>query len=152
MERILPYLDSESMALLRPKMQLARAAAGKRIISQGRRSPGLFVVRSGSVDIFRETGGNEIFVTTLGIEQMFGESAFLDSLPASALVKAREDADLLVMTPAKLQPLFEQHPRLFSQFYRSLALHLSRKLRGATGEVNPGGVDRFGDVPCWEIL
>lgn len=155
MENILPYLDRDALALLRPRMQLARAKPGQRIIREGKPSPALFIIRSGEVDILRESAGHDILVTTLTTDGIFGESAFLDAMPASASVRARSESDLIVFTPQRLTPLFEESPSLFSQFYRSLALQLSRKLRAATNSANGGKdplADRFGDLPAWEII
>ena len=154
MQEVLRYLDKESLALLRPKLQLARFEAGKIILAQGRPSPALFIIRSGDVGIVRNHDGPPMHVADLYVGQLFGESAFLEALPASAAVRANSDVDLIVMSPGKLQPLFAEHPRLFSQFYRSLAYELSRKLRRATGEVGGSNsfIDRYGEIPAWEIL
>ncbi|MDX1442487.1 MAG: cyclic nucleotide-binding domain-containing protein [Gammaproteobacteria bacterium] len=152
MEKILPYIDPESQALLRPKTQLARAKAGQYIVREGKPASGLFIIQRGAVDILRNMGGNELFVTTLEKDALFGESAFLESLPASASARARVDTDLMVFTPQKISLLFEESPELFSQFFRSLALQLSRKLRVATGEAGNTTNDKFGDMPTWEIL
>lgn len=153
MENILPYLDRDALALLRPRMQLARVKPGQRIIREGAPAPALFIIRSGEVDVLRQSGGYDIFVTTLATNSIFGESAFLDAMPASASVRARTESDLIVFSPQRLSPLFEESPSLFSQFYRSLALQLSRKLRAATtsNEKDPLA-DRFGDLPAWEII
>lgn len=154
MDGILPYLGRDELALLRPKLQLARAKEGQRIIREGAPSPALFIIQSGEVDILRANGAHEIHVITLGKDIIFGESAFLDSLPASASARARSDTDLIVLNPQKIRPLFDESPQLFSLFYRSLALLVSRKLRMATNDTATAHApeDPFGDLPSWEIL
>ena len=153
METILPFLDKDSRALLRPRLQLARAKAGQFIVREGQRSPALFIIQSGSADILRDNNGNLMYVATLESGNAFGESAFIDALTASASARARSDCDLMVLSAQRITPLFDTSPDLFSQFYRSLALHLSRKLRLAAGELDRRHESfRFGHLPSWEIL
>lgn len=153
METILPFLDKDSLALLRPKLQLARAKAGQFIVREGQRSPALFIIRSGTADLVRNNSGNYMSIATLAQGHAFGESAFIDALTASASARAGTDCELVVLSAQRITPMFDTSPELFSQFYRSLAFHLSRKLRLATGELGQLYEHaRFGHLPSWEIL
>jgi CRP-like cAMP-binding protein len=62
-----------------------------------------------------------------------GEISFLDELPATATVIARDETDTYYLDRPTLLSLFELFPHLGSRFYRSLASILSRRLREVIG-------------------
>ena len=70
-----------------------------------------------------------------------GEISFLDELPATANVVAKEEVEAYYLDRPTLQSMFELFPHLGSRFYQSLAAILSRRLReligpGETGQGN----------------
>lgn len=154
MEGILPYIGRKELALLQPRLQLARAHDGQYIIRAGNPSPALFIIRSGEVDLLHNRNGYDVHIATLKKDNLFGESAFLGTDPSSTSARARTETDLIVLNPHKLNPLFENSPLLFSQFHRSLALLISRKLRIATEGTAAclAPSDPFANLPTWEIL
>lgn len=153
MERTLLKLHKDDVRLLHAKMQLGRVKTGQVLVKEGQPPLGLFIVRSGSVLVQRTIGGYAITAATLEAGEMFGETAFICPAPqpATATVVAAEDADVIVLTPQRLNPLFDENPALFGRFFQSIALTLSRRLR-AYNEQAGAKRDRFGDVPSWEIL
>ena len=58
-----------------------------------------------------------------------GEISFLDELPATADVLAKEPVEAYFLDRATLQTLFELFPHLGSRFYHSMAAILARRLR-----------------------
>lgn len=59
----------------------------------------MFLVYSGSVDVFKEDeAGNELFITRLGKGDAFGEIALLDKVPRTSSVKAHENPALLKLS------------------------------------------------------
>ena len=73
-------------------------ADGKVIFRQGAKGDVGYVVRSGKVRIFRESGGVETTLATLGIGEFFGEMALLQDLPRSASAQAVGDVDLTIVS------------------------------------------------------
>jgi CRP-like cAMP-binding protein len=73
--------------------------------------------------------------TVLGISpgEPCGEISFLDDLPASANVVAKEEVEAYYLDRPTLQSMFELFPHLGSRFYHSLAAILSRRLRELIG-------------------
>ena len=59
--------------------------------------------------------------------ELVGEMSFLDNLPRSASVKAREDSEVLVIPHKKFMDVLDNQPRWF----RSLMTTLSHRLRDA---------------------
>lgn len=154
MEGTLKFLKREDLHLLQPKTRLARARPEQLLVKEGALPLGLFIVRSGSVEVRRRTGQIDVAVAELGQGDMFGESAFLQKLPASASVYAKTDTDLVIFTPDRLLPLFEEHPGLFARFFQSIAHVLSRRLRAFNEQLGGSASveDRFADLPSWEII
>lgn len=154
MERTLLRLNKDDIRKLHGKIQLGRVKAGQTIVREGAGTFGLFIVREGNVLVQRNLNSYVVTVATLGKDDMFGESAFIspEPRPASASVVAADDTDLLVLTPKRLQPLFDEDPGLFARFFESIALMLSRRLRAYNEQTTGTTRDRFGDLPDWEIL
>ncbi len=154
MERTLLKLNKDDVRLLHAKMQLGRVRAGQTLVKEGQPPLGLFIIRTGSVLVQRNVNSYLITVAALEAGEMFGETAFISPLPrpASASVVAADDTEAVVLTPQRLNPLFEENPALFGRFSQSIALTLSRRLRAWNEQAGGKGKDRFGDLPSWEIL
>lgn len=155
MERTLFHLNKDDIRLLHPKAQLGRVKPGQPLVREGTPPLGLFIVRSGHVLVQRNLIGYNSTVATLGPDEMFGESAFLaHAQPATASVIAggETDVDVIVLTPQRLNPLFEENPGLSGRFFHSIALALSRRLRAYNLQASAERSDRFGNLPRWEIL
>jgi CRP-like cAMP-binding protein len=66
-----------------------------------------------------------------------GEISFLDELPATADVVAKEAVEAFYLDRPTLQSLFELFPHLGSRFYHSLAAILSRRVRELIDPASP---------------
>lgn len=154
MEKALLKLNKDDLRLLHPKIQLGRVKSGQVLVKEGQPPLGLFIVRSGSVLVQRSINSYSITTATLHAGEIFGESAFinLSPRPATASVIAADDTEVIVLTPKRLNSLFEENPGLFGRFFQSIALTLSRRLRAYNEQAGGKPRDRFGDIPNWEIL
>ena len=155
MEQTLPKLSREDIRILHPKIELARAKPGQVLVKELMNPIGIFILQKGSALVKRKQGAHDITVATLGPGDYFGETAFLDSISASATVVAEHETDLLILRKDRIIPLFESHPDLFGRFFQSIALIISRRLRAITqqaGEAKAPQEDRWGKLPNWEII
>lgn len=153
MEKTLFHLTKDDILILHNKMQLARIRSGQVLVREGVPPLGLFIVRSGSVLVQRNLNGFPMTVATLGQHEMFGEAAFMNpGHAATAGIAAAEDGEVVVLTPTRLNPVFQENPALFARFFHSIALVISRRLRAYNGQTAGSKSDRFGDLPSWEIL
>jgi len=130
----LVYLTANDWALIVDKGTRRQFKRGESLVQQGRRTHGVFVLLKGtaSVEIAGQTRETEI-----GPGEVCGEISFLDELPATADVVAREAIEAYYLDRPTLQSLFELFPHLGSRFYRSLASILSRRLREVIGRQTP---------------
>jgi len=71
----------------------------------------LFIVRSGSVELFiKDTAGQKIILTVAEAGDLFGELSLLDSGPRTATAVALTDTELLVLDRDDLLLLFQKRP------------------------------------------
>ena len=87
--------------------------AGRLIIRQGESGIGLFIIRSGLVEIIKETAGGDSFhIADLGPGDFFGEISVLDNAPRSANVVAKEDTVCLVLTAWDFKARMTVQPKI----------------------------------------
>jgi CRP-like cAMP-binding protein len=129
----LVFLTANDWALIADKATRMTFKSGDVIVQRGKRTNGLSILVKGAarVEIPSLAAGAEI-----GPGEVCGEVSFLDDLPATANVVAREPVEAYYLDRATLQTLFELFPHLGSRFYRSMASGLARRLREVIG---PGG-------------
>ena len=131
--RGIPILNNFAGEELDQLLQYARQVdykPGNIIFRQGDRSAELYFVVRGKVRFEYEVpegGSNLLSSVTDGM--LFGEVAFLQSLPRTATAIAEEVTALIVFEQEQLQKLIDKHPHMSSVFYRALALELAKRLR-----------------------
>lgn len=133
----LVHLTPNDWALIADKALRRTFKPGEHLVQQGRRTHGVFVLIQGSatVHIPGQEPGRDI-----GPGEVCGEISFIDDLPATADVIARDLTETYYLDRATLQSLFELFPHLGSRFYRSLASILSRRLREMIAGQTPATV------------
>ena len=122
----LVYLTANDWALISDKAIRRTFKPGEQFVQRDRRTHGVYVLLSGTaaVEIPSRTGSREI-----GPGEVCGEISFLDELPASANVVARDAVEAFFLDRATLESLFELFPHLGSRFFHSLAAILAWRLR-----------------------
>lgn len=95
----LALIDSEKMPALRSKMTEKEYKAGDTIITQDEKPDAYYIIRSGSVSVFKKKDPDEDFklVDTLMEGQGFGEESIIREENRNATVKANVDCTLLVI-------------------------------------------------------
>lgn len=126
----LVYLTPNDWALIADKAARRQFKAGELIVQQGKRTHGVYLLLKGTASVHIPMQGG-----TLGISagEACGEISFLDELPATANVVAKEEVEAYYLDRPTLQSMFELFPHLGSRFYHSLAAILSHRLRELIG-------------------
>jgi CRP/FNR family transcriptional regulator, cyclic AMP receptor protein len=106
----------------------------------------LFITLGGRLRVSLRDGQE---VAQLGVGEVIGEIAFVDSSPPSATVAAIGDAVVLALPKALLQQRMEADAAFAARFYRALAIFLADRLRTTTRRLGYGGA---GDLDSSEIL
>jgi CRP-like cAMP-binding protein len=135
----LVYLTPNDWALVVDKAVRMHFKSGEALVQKGRRSHGLYLVLTGNALVQIPTHGGSFGV---GAGEICGEISFIDELPATANVVAKEPVEAYYLDRPTLQSLFELFPHLGSRFYHSLAAILSRRLRELIGPAAPVGLER----------
>lgn len=85
--------------------------AGETLFHSGDPGESLFVVRSGSIELYiKDTAGQKIVLTIAEEGNLFGELSLLDSGPRTATAIALTDTELLVLDRDDLLLLFQKRP------------------------------------------
>ncbi len=122
----LVYLTANDWALIVDKASRMEFKPGQQFVHRGMRTHGIYLVVKGNASVQLAGHGP---ARVIGPGEVCGEISFLDELPATADVVAKESLSAYYLDRPTLQSLFELFPHLGSRFYRSLASILSRRLR-----------------------
>jgi CRP-like cAMP-binding protein len=125
----LVYLTANDWTLMADKAVRRQYKAGEAIVQQGKRTHGVYLLVKGTASVQIPSKG----MLGIGPGEACGEISFLDELPATANVVAKEEVWAYYLDRTTLQSMFELFPHLGSRFYQSLAAILSRRLRELIG-------------------
>ena len=120
------YLTANDWTLIADKANRMLFKAGESIIQQGKRTHGVYVLVKGTASLEIPSRENSPEIAPGGI---CGEISFLDDLPATVGVIAKEPVEAYYLDRPTLQSLFELFPHLGSRFYHSLSCRLAGRLR-----------------------
>jgi CRP/FNR family cyclic AMP-dependent transcriptional regulator len=122
----LAYLSQNDWALIADKAARIDFSPGAVMVQKGKRMTGLFLLLKGTATVQIPS---QVGAALIGPGEICGEISFLDELPATVNVVARDAVETYYLDRGTLLSLFELFPHLGSRFYRSLASSLSRRLR-----------------------
>lgn len=111
---------------------------GEMIIREGEMGDTLYILASGSVQVLRNTIGNERYaVVNLNAAQnvFFGEVALIDSDKRSASVLALEDCKTWVLSGADYEKICEKEPRFGYLVTFRIAKRLASTLRNTNNDI-----------------
>lgn len=97
--------------------------AGETIVEQGAPGEGLYILRSGVVEVHK----NGLLLNVLTFPNtVFGEMGDILGRPRTCTVKARSDCQLLYYSPGSLEQLIQEEPQLALRIIKTLASRLER--------------------------
>src|ERR1043165_4286997 len=104
-------LHGEDKQALADVVDAVKLNATETLFNAGEPGDALFVVRSGSIELFiKDTAGQKIVLTVAEEGDLFGELSLLDSGPRTATAVALTDTELLVLDRDDLLLLFQKRP------------------------------------------
>ena len=107
---------------------LARIPAGGVIFDEGDIGTEMFVIQSGSVEIFKRVKGAEKKIATLEKGDFFGEMSILEEVPRTALARAKTDVELVRINQSTFDEMLRHNGEIAVRMLRKL----SRRLRETT--------------------
>ena len=104
--------DKERDIIITPPFEkfIRNYGKGEVIFEENADDKEMYIVYSGSVDIFKNTDDKCLFVTKIDEGDFFGEMAVVDNSPRSASAVAAEETQLIVLDEAKFLYLLRHQP------------------------------------------
>ena len=124
-------LVSKDWVTLLEKARLMKFQRGDVVVRQGSVPAGLYIVRRGWLRVERTAQGRTTLLGRRGQGELLGEMSVLENTEAMASVIAEEETELYLINTLDLIDLLGEVPRFATRYYRSLAIHLSGRLREA---------------------
>jgi CRP-like cAMP-binding protein len=144
----LVFLTANDWALIVDKGSRMQFKVGDRVVQHGKRTHGIYLLLKGTASVqIPRPAISPFALPAIGPGEVCGEISFLDELPATASVVAKEPVEAYYLDRPTLQSLFELFPHLGSRFYRSLACSLSHRLREWIGPVDAVKLDSLRPDP-----
>ncbi len=108
---------------------VARYAAGKAIFEEGEVGTEMYVIQSGSVEIFKHARrGEDKLLATLEKGDFFGEMSILEDVARTASARAKTDVELVRINQSTFDEMLRHNAEIAVRMLRKL----SRRLRETT--------------------
>lgn len=102
-----------------------RYADGDVIVREGEATREMYIIQRGRVEVTKALGGKSVVLATLERGDFFGEMSLLESQPRAATVRAKGDAELVVIEPGGLLLKIRRDPT----FAFEMLQHMSHRIR-----------------------
>lgn len=130
-EGLLGLSDADSERI-RPHLAVRLLEAGQPVFHAGDASDELYLLVDGRISIYHEWSGTAcIRVVTFMPGNLFGDVAFIDSVPRTATAVCETDCRVLTLTRQALDGLQGSDPALVARVYAALARNIAARLRAA---------------------
>ncbi len=104
---------------------------GQSIYKEGQKGTVAYMIKKGSVNIYRTMDGRKTIVDRLGKGEIFGEMGPLSGSERSSSAEAAEYCDLMVLTEQVIQTLLARCPKTIQHLTKIFI----RRIRKATNKV-----------------
>lgn len=123
--RLFAQLDLEKVAKLRQAAREVTFAAGQEIFKEGDAGDGVYIVKTGTVEISAQIGQESRHVfSKIGPGEILGEMAVIEDKPRSATAVAREETTVYFVPRAALLGLVAESPALAMAILREISHRL----------------------------
>jgi CRP-like cAMP-binding protein len=143
---ILGQLNDADAEWLARNGERRRLDDGDVIVREGVAVDSVFITLGGKLKVTLKDGQE---VARLGVGEIVGEIAFVDSAPPSATVTAIGQSTVLALPKSALEQHMEADSGFAARFYRALAIFLADRLRATTRRL---GYGNGGDLDSEAVL
>lgn len=119
---IFASLDGQALQALTSLVRRHHLRAGEWLFEEGDIGDALYIVAAGSVEALKDGMG----VAILSRGEVLGELALLTGQPRSASVRARRDAELLMLTRGAFERVLDDHPEVARALLAALGEQVQR--------------------------
>ena len=122
-------LSDEELRLLVPSVEVRQFGAGEMLIREGEQGDSMFILRSGTAEIFVHTAdGKNLHVGNYARGDFTGEMALMTGDPRTASVRATTDLEVIEMDREGFTQLFKEHPDLAAGIGEIIAARNEKRL------------------------
>lgn len=127
---IFARVPPEERAELLDHMEARLLSAGTKLIHQGQRSDGLYLIVDGKVDINKRDGQWDVTFKTLAVGEVVGEISLVTDGPAVATVVTSGAARVLFIPVDEARTMCERYPGVLAELRESAAKRLLAQEEG----------------------
>jgi CRP-like cAMP-binding protein len=130
-----------------------RVPAKRAVITRGAPGEAFYIVLEGDCEVVQQDeNGVESVIATLPSGECFGEMALITGEPASATVRAREDATVLILSKENFNAMLAIAPEIAITLARILAGRLAKTGRWVVEELKKGLIGRLDLISPAELI
>ncbi|HLF95487.1 MAG TPA: cyclic nucleotide-binding domain-containing protein [Planctomycetota bacterium] len=130
-----------------------RVPSGRAIVQRGHPGEAFFIVLEGNTEVIQEDeNGRESVLVTLPPGECFGEMSLITGEPATATVRAKDDATVLVMSKENFYAMLGIAPEVAITLARILAGRLTHTSRRVLEELKKGMKGRLDLISPAELI
>ncbi|MFQ3621050.1 MAG: cyclic nucleotide-binding domain-containing protein [Spirochaetales bacterium] len=129
------YLNEDAMIDLFKSGRVIECDTQRRVIKEGQVQPEIYLVARGSVDVTVQEGGREVFISTIGEGQFFGEAGLFTRVRRTANVLASDGTLLIAIGRPAFLAFIQKWPKTGMQLLLLIIYNLLKKLRSVNQEL-----------------
>lgn len=119
-------IDEEEVDVIAQRLPMATCRSGQIIYAPGETGEALFVLKSGSVRIYRlAADGRKLVLASVGPGSVFGEMGSLGQSMTGSFAEATEDATVCIMSRVDVEEYLVGHPQVALRMIRMLSAQLN---------------------------
>lgn len=111
-------LSPAVLASIAARVQLVSFRAGQDIVCEGDIGDSFYLIKEGRVHVLKNSDGDPLILSELGVSEGFGEMSLLVDQPRSATVRAIGPTNALKLTKDDFSELMRSWPELASKMHR----------------------------------
>lgn len=109
---------------------------GQSIYKEGQQGTVAYMIKKGTVNLFRTVDGRKVVVDKLSKGEIFGEMGPLSGEPRANSAEAGEFCDLMVLTEQVIQTMLSRCPKTMQLLTKILIRRLRKASNAATGKMH----------------
>ena len=129
-------LDASELEALAAIVRIKDFIAGDYIFSEGAPAHSLFLIQSGTIEIYNKGVNEDVKIATLGAGSHFGEIPFFDPVERTGSAEARENTLVYEIDYSDLEALIKGNPALGMKFCKAVTRALCKRIRQTTHDLS----------------
>ncbi len=129
--KIFSNLSDEQIETLHSLLDEKSYLQGDNIYDNDSVREGFYILKSGSIELYREINNKNVQITIISSGEFMGEAVFLNNEPHSVSARANSDVLVLLLDNNSIKELEEKHVELYYVIIKSIAKIIHKRLTGS---------------------